>query len=322
MASKSINWIDRNVPDLSGKTFLVTGANSGLGKETSRLLARRGAHVVMACRNLGKAEQAADDIRKQEPKASLEIRELNLASLANIASFAEGFLADHQRLDVLINNAGVMALPYRTTEDGFEMQFGTNHLGHFALTGRLIRLLLGTEKSRVVTVSSHAHRMGKIRFRDLQWTGGYQRWLAYGQSKLANLLFTLELQRRFEGIGSSCRATAAHPGYAATELALAGPRMEGSSVMEKLVSTANSAVAQDAAMGSLPTLQAATLGNARGGEYFGPGGLLGLKGAPVAAKPSSQARNAKTAQRLWDVSVELTGVAFDELNPSSVRQAG
>ena len=245
-----MSWTANDMPDLGGKTIVVTGANSGLGLEASRAFARRRARVVLACRNVETAEAARNDVLGSAPGADVEVRPLDLASLASVLAFAESFLSSHGRLDVLCNNAGVMALPRRETADGFEMQFGTNHLGHFALTGLLLPLLERTPKARVVTQSSGAHRLGRIDFDDLQSRQHYGRWRAYGQSKLANLLFAYELQRRLEKKKVDVISVACHPGYAATELQFAAARMERSTWMEHLFALGNRLFAQDAATGS------------------------------------------------------------------------
>ncbi len=311
-------WTAHDLPDLSGRTFVVTGANSGLGFETVRGLARKGARVVMACRDPGKAGTALDRLKSELPEADVEARELDLASLATIARFAEDWLASGDRLDVLVNNAGVMALPRRTTEDGFEMQIGTNHLGHFALTGRLLPRLLEQPGARVVNVSSTMHKIGRMDFDDLHGERRYSKWPAYGQSKLANLLFTYELQRRFEGAGKDAIAVAAHPGYAATNLQATGPRMEGSSFMERVVGLGNRLMAQSAEGGAQPSLHAAAALDVRGGDYFGPGGLAEMRGAPNRVRSTRASHDRTAALRLWDLSEKLTGVTF----PLADRSAG
>jgi NAD(P)-dependent dehydrogenase (short-subunit alcohol dehydrogenase family) len=227
-----------------------------------------------------------------------------------VRGFSDAFHLGHPALHVLCNNAGVMAIPYRRTVDGFEMQFGTNHLGHFALTGLMLDRLLATEDARVVNVSSGAHRMGKIRFDDLQWQNGYRKWRAYGQSKLANLLFTFELQRRADAAGAKLLSVACHPGYAATNLQAAGPRMQGSSMMESFFSVGNSLFAQSAAMGALPTEYAAVAPGVHGGDYIGPDGIAEMWGHPVNVGCSAAARDAAAAARLWEVSEQLTGVHY------------
>ncbi len=306
-------WTAESMPDLTGKIIVVTGGNSGIGFEASRELARRGAQVVLACRDAKKAESAAAAIRTEAPGASVTVMALDLASLESVRAFAAAFEKAHDRLDVLCNNAGVMALPYRKTADGFEMQFGTNHLGHFALTGLLSERLNATPGARVVTVSSGAHRIGRIRFDDLQWERGYRKWLAYGQSKLANLLFAYELQRRIEAAGASFISTACHPGYAATNLQAAGPRMEGSSFMESMTALGNRLFAQSAAMGALPTLYAATAPDVRGGDYIGPDGLGETWGYPKKVSSNARSQDREVAARLWTRSEELTGVRFAAL---------
>jgi NAD(P)-dependent dehydrogenase (short-subunit alcohol dehydrogenase family) len=306
-------WTAADIPDLSGKLAIVTGANSGLGLETTRALARRGAKVIMACRTPSKAEAAltelvADGIARDR----LELRTLDLSSLASIREFAEGIHADHPALDLLINNAGVMALPYAKTADGFEMQIGTNHLGHFALTGLLVDRLIATPGARVVTVSSLMHKRGKMRFDDLFWERGYRSWPAYGQSKLANLLFGVELQRRLEAGDFAVLSVISHPGYAATNLQTVGPKLRGSSMLERFYEIGNN-FAQDAASGALPSLYAATAAEVRGGEYFGPSGAMELRGPPKRVKAMPKAYDRAAARRLWSMSVELTGVDFEPL---------
>jgi NAD(P)-dependent dehydrogenase (short-subunit alcohol dehydrogenase family) len=312
-ARASTQWTAGDVPDCSGRVFVVTGANSGIGLEAARVLAGRGAHLVLACRDTGKAEIALTEILRAHPGASVEAMELDLASLDSVRKFAERFLAAHPRLDVLVNNAGVMALPHRRTADGFEMQFGTNHLGHFALTGLLLERLLDGDGHRVVTVSSTAHRGGKMSFDDLQSERSYSKWGAYGQSKLANLLFTYELQRRLARKGAGCIAVACHPGYASTNLQFAGPRMEGSRLLEGVMRLANRLFSQGADMGALPTLYAATAPDVEGGDYIGPGSVGEIWGAPRKVRSSSRSHDRAAATRLWDVSEKLTGVRYGAL---------
>jgi NAD(P)-dependent dehydrogenase (short-subunit alcohol dehydrogenase family) len=306
----SAHWTADDIPDLSGQTVIVTGGNSGIGYEAALQLARKGGEVILACRDLRKAHAAIEGIRGARRDAAVEAVELDLANLASVHAFANVFRDRHRQLHVLCNNAGVMALPYRKTADGFEMQFGTNHLGHFALTGLLLDRLLETAGARVVTVSSGAHRMGKIRFDDPHWERGYRKWLAYGQSKLANLLFTYELQRRLDAAGATLIAVACHPGYAATNLQVAGPRMAGSAAMESLSEFANRLFAQSAAMGALPTLYAATAADVHGGDYIGPDGLGELWGSPKKVPSSARSRDPETARRLWELSERQTGVQY------------
>jgi NAD(P)-dependent dehydrogenase (short-subunit alcohol dehydrogenase family) len=308
-----MRWTAADIPDQSGRVVLVTGANSGLGYQTARRLAGAGATVLMACRNQAKGADALAQVRGEHPGASAELLELDLADLASVRRAADEARARHPRLDVLINNAGVMAIPYRTTADGFEMQLGTNHLGHFALTGLLIDRLLETDGSRVVNVSSQAHRAGRINFDDLQSRKRYRKWRAYGQSKLANLLFTRELQRRLAAISATTVAVAAHPGYAATHLQAAGPEMAGAKVMGFLTRLGNKIAAQPDEMGALPQLYAATAPDVVGGDYFGPDGIGEQRGYPKRVGMTAAARDDVSAQRLWQVSEDLTGVRYEKL---------
>ena len=301
------SWSPDNLPDLAGKTVIVTGGNSGIGYEAALRFAEKKAQMVLACRSLEKARAAAGAIVAAHPGAAVEVMELDLASLNSVRAFADAFHGRHRQLDILCNNAGVMAIPYRRTTDGFEMQLGTNHLGHFALTGLLLHLLLATANSRVVTVSSSAHHIGWIRFDDLQGERSYRKWLAYGQSKLANLLFAFELQRKFDRAGARHISVGCTPGYAATNLQSAGPRMAGSAVMESMWEWMNRLFAVSAATGALPTLYAATASNLRGAEYIGP--RLG-RGSPAAVRCSARARDQQTASQLWEVSEQLTGVRY------------
>lgn len=306
--SKVEQWLEKNIPNLSGKTALITGANSGIGYEAARLLAMRGAHVALAVRNTAKGGKAAREIRSAVPQADLAVMDLDLASLASIRSFAALFTAGHGRLDLLINNAGVMATPYERTTNGYELQFATNHLGHAALTAHLLPLLLATDGSRVVGVSSLAHRIGKIAFDDLQSEHGYQPWRAYGQSKLANLLFTFELQRRLVRAGAGTIAVAAHPGISDTNLAGSTGGLAGR--LMALTKPAAKLFTQNSQMGALPTLRAATDPSVRGGQYFGPGGFMEQRGHPVPVRASFAANDAMVAARLWATTIELTGVPF------------
>lgn len=306
----SRDWNASHIPECTGRTFVITGGNSGLGYETALAIARKGGRVVLACRNLDKAEASVDSLRAERGGAEVAALELDLASLDSVRRFADEFREHHGTLDVLINNAGVMALPLRRTAEGFEMQIGTNHLGHFALTGLLLDLLVASGGRRVVTVSSTAHKAGWLRFDDLQWEQGYRKWLAYGQSKIANLYFTFELQRRLEAAGSPCIAVAAHPGYAATNLQHTGPRMAGSRFMERVMSFGNRIASQSAAMGALPQLYAATAPDVVGGEYFGPNGFMENKGHPTRVASAARTHDIDTAHRLWEVSEELTGVRY------------
>jgi NAD(P)-dependent dehydrogenase (short-subunit alcohol dehydrogenase family) len=283
---------------------VVTGANSGLGLATTRELARAGARVVMACRNLTKAESARGEIEAAVPAAQLEVEELDLASLESVRAFAQRFKSSHDGLDLLINNAGLMATPRARTADGFELQFGTNHLGHFALSGLLLGELRSRPDARVVTLSSTAHRTGRIAFDNLSGDRRYFRWRAYSQSKLANLLFALELDRRLRAAGWTVKSVAAHPGYAATNLQSTGPPL-----IDRLVMIVpNAVIAQSDDMGALPTLYAATEPGVEGGTYVGPDGLGEQRGHPKPVSPNKAAQDEQVARRLWEISEEMTGV--------------
>lgn len=296
-------WTEDSIPDLSGKTAIVTGANSGVGFEISKVLARHGARVVMACRNLGKANDAVEEIRQENPAGDLRIRHLDLASLASVTRFSAEFLNRESQLHLLINNAGLMAINEKRTVDGFEMQFGVNYLGHFALSAMMMPLLTSTPGSRLVSVSSNAHKFGKMNFDDLMYERRrYSRWGAYGQSKLAILLFILELNNRI-GRDSATKALAAHPGVAHTKLG-----QNGGGIVALGFHLSAPLIAHSAYKGSLPVLRAATDSLAQGGQYFGP--RHSLWGSPVLATPSNRARNSEDARRLWAISEELTGTKF------------
>ncbi|MFM8156365.1 MAG: oxidoreductase [Actinomycetes bacterium] len=304
-------WTTADLPDLTGRVAVVTGANSGLGYETALALAGCGAHVTMAVRDTAKGDSAATLMRRAHPDAVIEVTALDLASLASIREFASRWSADHpDGLDLLINNAGVMALPHRLTADGFEMQIGTNHLGHFALTGLLLPALVARHRSRVVTVSSFAHRMGRLNLDDLMGEKRYRAWGAYGQSKLANLLFTAELQRRLDRAHLSVKAMAAHPGYSNTNLQSASAKMKGQSFQATVTDRMNDVMAQSASMGALPTLFAATAPGLPGDSFVGPNGFMELRGYPQLVGRSARAADAADAAALWTVSEQLTGVTY------------
>ncbi len=287
-------WTAADIPDQSGRTIVITGANSGIGAATAHELARAGARVIIACRNTAKGEAAAAGM-----PGTVEVHELDLADLSSIRRFAAKLDGP---LDALVNNAGVMAIPLRRTADGFEMQIGTNHLGHFALTG----LLLDRMTDRVVTVSSGVHRMGRINLDDLNWHHRrYQRWLAYTQSKLANLLFAYELQRRLATAGSHVKSLAAHPGYAATNL-----QSHTESLQDHFMALGNRFFAQSASMGALPTLYATVIPGLISGAYIGPDGLFEQRGHPKIVTSSPASKNPDLARRLWTLSEQLTAVTY------------
>ena len=311
----SNGWSAKQISDQSGRTALVTGANSGLGLSVARELACHGARVVLACRDLDKGARAMQSLRAELPRAELALAELDLASLRSVHEFADRFLACDQDggLDLLINNAGVMAPPRRETADGFELQLGTNFLGHFALTARLIDAMAGRPGARVVTVSSNAHKLGRIDFDDLQSKRRYNRWIAYNQSKLADLMFALELDRRLREARSTVASVAAHPGYAATNLQTAAPPLLDRLVMQ----VTNVLLAQTAEQGALPVLYAATAPGVEGGAYVGPDGLGEFRGRPRLVSPNPRARDEQTARRLWQVAEQLTGVSFQLASPAA-----
>ncbi len=295
-------WTAADMPDLTGSRAVVTGASSGLGLVTARELARAGASVIAACRNVQKGEKALAGA------SGVEIRPLDLADLWSVRGFADRIREEGAAVDLLINNAGVMAPPRRAlTADGFELQFGTNHLGHFALTGLLLAALLDGPAPRVVTLSSNAHRTWRINFDNLQGERRYVGWLAYGQSKLANLLFCFELGRRAAAAGRSLVSVAAHPGYAATNLQFAAPsRLEAA-----MMAITNRLFAQSAEMGALPTLYAATMPDLASGTFVGPDGLFEGRGYPHVVGAAGRAYDEEAARRLWEVSEELTGVRYE-----------
>jgi len=296
-------WTSADVPGQQGRLAVVTGANTGLGFETARVLAARGASVVLAVRDTDKGKQAAARIAGTTPGANVTIQRLDLTSLDSIRAAAAELRARHPRIDLLVNNAGVMFTPRQATRDGFELQFGTNHLGHFALTGLLLEQMLPVPGSRVVTVSSQAHRIrARINFDDLQGERSYRRVAAYSQSKLANLMFTYELARRLSGAATTTIAVAAHPGLANTELTRHTPAIAAFFYAR--------VISQNPAMGALPVLRAATDPAVAGGQYYGPRGLLGTRGYPKLARSSGQSHDTAIQRRLWTASEELTGVTF------------
>ena len=306
-------WTEADVPDLSGQTAIVTGANSGIGKEATRILAENGADVVMACRSVARGRAAADDLRNGGIEGELTVRELDLADLDSVESFAEGVLADYDEIHCLCNNAGVMAIPRSETADGFETQFGVNHLGHFALTGHLLERLIESDgETRVVAQSSGVHERGDVDFDDLHGEREYGKWDAYAQSKLANVLFAYELDRRLDRAGvPGVTSVAVHPGYADTNLQRRGPEQAGSTIRVWMMHLANAVFAQPASQGALPMVYAATADRIDGGEYVGPGGIMNMRGYPEPQRSSDLSYDEALARRLWDVSESLTGVEYE-----------
>jgi NAD(P)-dependent dehydrogenase (short-subunit alcohol dehydrogenase family) len=299
-------WTSDLIGELNGRRILITGANHGIGFEAARALSLKGAELVLAVRNREKGENAAAKITANRPDATVEVMHLDLADLGSVRQFATAFTDRFDRLDVLINNAGVMIPPYRKTRDGFELQFGTNHLGHFALTGLLLPLLLATPLSRIVTVSSIAARRANILFDNLDGSKGYSPMTFYRQSKFSNMLFAIELQNRLEVAGTSTISVACHPGVSVTNLLSRGSGKETGSIMKALMSI----VAQPASMGALPTLYAATHPDLRGGEFIGPDGPGNTKGHPVLTNDPARLYKPDLAAKLWKVSEELTGIHY------------
>jgi NAD(P)-dependent dehydrogenase (short-subunit alcohol dehydrogenase family) len=303
------SWTIKDIPDLAGKTIIVTGGNSGLGFESVKAFALKGARVIMGCRTVSKGEEARKQILKFLPSADISVMELDLTSLKSIRDFTTKFNQNHSRLDVLLNNAGIMMVPYGLTKDGFESQIGTNHLGHFALTGLLLDVLKTTPKSRVVNVSSMAHRSGVMDFENLLFEKGknYSSIKAYGRSKLSNLLFTFELQRYFEKNKIDSIALAAHPGLSDTNLA----NHLVNKFLFKLLKPLLFKMGQSASQGALPEIRAAVDPNAKGSEFYGPDGKRGMKGYPIVVEPKNTAYDKESARKLWDASEKLTSVIYN-----------
>lgn len=302
-----MTWTNADLPDQNGRTAIVTGSNTGLGFETAVGLAGAGARVVLACRDLAKADHARKEVQQRSPGAAVETLRLDLGDLSAVRDAAAEARERFPSIDLLINNAGVMVPPRSETADGFELQFGTNHLGHFAFTGLVLDRLLSTPGSRVVTVSSIAHQQGRMRWDDLQWASGYRRIKAYGQSKLANLLFALELQRRLAAADVDTISLAAHPGVSATELGryIPGAGLPG---LRQVIGALTALTTQSAERGALPTLRAAVDPTAVGSQFYGPDGLRQMRGDPILVIPDRHALRTEDGQRLWSISEELTGV--------------
>jgi len=305
---KNEKWTTENIPDLSGKVIIVTGGNSGIGYESVKAFSEKGAQVILACRSIEKGESAKAEIMKNNPTGKIEVMTLDLMDLSSVKNFAAKFKEKYNRLDILLNNAGIMIPPYGLTKDGFESQIGTNHLGHFALSGLLIDLLIKTPKSRVVSTSSIAHKNGKMDFESFLFDNGngYTPMKAYGRSKLANLLFIYELQRRFETKNIESIAVAAHPGVAQTNLT----RYVEGKFYYRILKPLSSIFLQSPAIGALPQIRAAVDPNVKGGDYYGPDGFNEMKGSPVKVKSSPASYNIDDAKKLWEISEKLTGINF------------
>lgn len=295
----SNHWTFENIPDQSGRVAIVTGANSGIGYETAKALAAKGAAVIMACRNRDKAFRASENIRHDLPQANLQIIHIDLADLGTVQDFSQAFKVRYDRLDLLINNAGVMMPPYTLTKDGFELQFGANHLGHFALTGQLLDIILGTPRARIVNVSSSMHRRGTIDFDNLNAEMSYSPQGAYSQSKLANLLFTLQLNKHLAGTGADAMAVSAHPGWTVTGL------------QRGFLQVVSRVIGQSPPMGALPTLRAAVDKDVQPDDYYGPEGFMEMRGYPVKVGSIPAAKDPACAQKLWQVSEQMTAVSYD-----------
>ena len=306
----SDKWTQQDIPDLTGKVVVVTGANSGLGLESTKALAAKGATVVMACRNMSKAEEARAEVLAGNPNAKLDLMQLDNASLASVRAFADAFKAKYDRLDILLNNAGVMAIPHQLTEDGFEMQLGVNHLGHFALTGYLIDVITSTPGARIHNTSSSAAFNGQINFADLMGEENYSRWGAYGQSKLANAMFATELNRRLKEEGYDTISNSSHPGLVLGNLQANSLEQSGAPLTERVLYRIGGALmGQDVSMGVLPQLYASTAPEAKGGVFYGPK-TMRLRGYPAEQKCNDALDDAAVLKRFWEVSEELTGVTY------------
>lgn len=306
----SDKWTQGDIPDLTGKVVVITGANSGLGLESTKAIAAKGATVVMACRNLTKAEKAKSEVLQAVPNAKLDVMALDNASLASVKAFAEAFKAKYDQLDILLNNAGVMAIPRTETADGFEMQLGVNHLGHFALTGLLIDVITKTAGARVHNTASSAAFNGNINFDDLMGRENYGRWTAYGQSKLANIFFSNELDRRLKAAGHDTISNSSHPGFVMTNLQANSAEKSGNPLFERiLIPVAFFFMGQEASMGVLPQLHASTAQSAKGGVFYGPKKMR-MRGYPAEQKSNNAVNDAAALKRFWEVSEELTGISY------------
>lgn len=314
-------WTQANIPDQSGKVVIVTGANSGLGYETTKALAAKGATVIMAVRTVSKGETARDEILAEIPSAKLEVMRLDVGDLSSVREFADAFKAKYDRIDILANNAGVMAIPRQETADGFEMQLGVNHLGHFALTGLLLDVIVKTPNARIHNVSSSANWNGSINFDDLMGEQEYGRWSAYGQSKLANIFFTFELHNRLKAAGYDTMVNTSHPGLVMTNLQTNSLEMSGGSGLESfLYNLAGPLMAQDISMGVLPQLYGMTAEDAESGKFYGPS-FMRLRGYPAVNPPNDEVNDATALKRFFDISAELTGVSYELLSDKREAQS-
>jgi NAD(P)-dependent dehydrogenase (short-subunit alcohol dehydrogenase family) len=305
-----MNWTSKNISDLNKHVILITGANSGLGFESAKKLSKAGAEIIFACRNEDKALKAINLIKNEINDAKLTYYQLDLMSLNSIKDFSNKILNDYKKLNVLMNNAGIMAIPRKETQDGFEAQFGTNHLGHFALTGHLLPLILKTNNSRIVNVSSIAHTFGQMNWNDINHKNSYNKWPVYGMSKLSNLLFTQALKNKLEEHEHKTIAVSAHPGWTSTNLQLIGPQMAKSKIEYFGAKIANKVFAQDVEMGALPQIFASIDSNIKNGEFYGPNGLFNMRGFPIKVKSMKKARNYVSAEKLWSISENLTKVKY------------
>ena len=311
------NWKQDNIPDQTGKIIVITGANSGLGFESAKTLASKGATIVMAVRNLSKGDAAYNDILRENPNASLDLMKLDVSNLESVHEFAAAFKAKYDRLDILLNNAGVMAIPRQETADGFEMQLGVNHLGHFALTGLLLDVVVKTPNARIHNVTSSANYMGSINFDDLMGEQEYSRWGAYGQSKLANVFFTFELQKRLTAARYDTIVNTSHPGLVVTNLQANSVEQSQTGIEGLLYRVIEPIMAQDITMGVLPMLYGMTAEDAKGGAFYGPR-TFNLRGYPAEKKANKAAYDTDALRRFWEVSEKLTGIRYDILDSTGV----
>jgi len=313
----SNNWTADNIPNLTGKIIVITGANGGLGFESAQTLAEKGATIVMAVRSMDKGEKARSDILRTHPQVSLDLMKLDVGDLSSVRKFAEDFKSKYDRLDILINNAGVMAIPRQETVDGFEMQLGVNHLGHFALTSLLLDVIVKTPNARIHNVTSSANYTGTINFDDLMGEQNYGRWSAYGQSKLANVFFTFELQKRLTAAGFDTITNTSHPGFVYTNLQANSVKQSETKMEALLYRIIEPIMAQDISMGILPMLYGSTAEDAKGGTFYGPR-TLNIRGYPAEKKANKEANDAQALKRFWEISEKLTGVTYDVLNRVTV----